>query len=175
MQNNGIKYGLILGGALALTYLVLYMVSPMALLGGAPWLAFIIEIIIVSMAIKAERRARGGIISFKEGLSTGFLTFVVGVLISTIFQYILYNFIAPDFAEQTSEAVMDAMDKFSDYLQEDQLSQLDQLEETLEKNKGVQYTFASLMKGYLFKLIIPGFLIAALSALILKKEPKTFA
>ena len=168
MKNHGVFNGVLMGVALIIYTLVTYLIDPSLMFKW--WLALIVGIaiyvIFMSRAGIATRTDLGGYISWKQALTPTFLTFVVGALIASIFNYILYAFIDPSLTDQmldyTMETTENMMRRFgaADSDIEDALAQVEE--------RGVSMGPLDILKQYVFSLIL-GFIIAAIISAVIKR------
>ena len=111
--NTAVTYGLISGLASVLFSLLLYLggvkwfVSPVAYTG------ILIPIIIAVLAGLKQKKTEGGYLEFSAALKVVFTCFVIGTVISTLFSYILLNFIDVPFrqalAQETTVKMQEVM------------------------------------------------------------------
>ncbi|MGN6492621.1 MAG: DUF4199 domain-containing protein, partial [Agriterribacter sp.] len=114
--NVGLTYGLVCGLASVVFGLILYLggvkwfVSPIAYLG------FLIPIVIAVLAGQKQKKLQDGYLEFSEALKTVFTVFVIGTVIGTLFNYVLFNFIDVPFAQaltqESAEKAQQMMQKF---------------------------------------------------------------
>lgn len=167
MDNPAIKNGLFLGFGIILLYLVLYFISPDALINFSSWAAFILYIYFMYRSAVEERALNGNVLSFGDALKASFLTYVIGALIAVLFSYVLYNFIDPGLVDIAQEKVAEAMEKMSGLLGEEAQEEMEAaLEESMDK---MNYSLPTLLQGYVFSLIF-GFIIALIIAAITKRN-----
>ena len=112
----GFTYGLISGLASVIFSLLLY-------LGGVKWFVnpiayagFLIPIAIAVLAGLKQKKLGEGYLDFAAALKVVFTTFVIGTVISTLFNYVLFNFIDVPFREaltqETAEKAQQMMQNF---------------------------------------------------------------
>ena len=93
------------------------------------------------------------------------LTYLLYAIASTLFTYIMLNFIDPGLLDLAREASIEAMEKLSGMMGEEATQAA--IEE-LEKSN--PYSLPKLGIGLLFSLVFPGAVIALIIGLIVKKE-----
>lgn len=166
--NVGLTYGLICGLASVVFGLVLY-------LGGVKWFVnpiayfgFLIPIIIAVLAGLKQKKLQGGYLEFAEALKVVFTTFVIGALIGTAFNYLLFNFIDVPFREaltqETAEKSQEMMRKFG--------ASQEQIDKAVEDMmKGNNYSLGKQLLGTAFICIFWFIVSLIISAIIKKKKP----
>lgn len=119
IQSNAINYGLYLGGLLALWTILCYAVD-LALLVNFWMFYLVIPIIVISFGVVSVAKSKSlldGFISFKEAFTSYFITIALGVFISTIVSFALFNFIDPDAAIEIKtilvEKIVNTMEGFN--------------------------------------------------------------
>ncbi len=104
MAKPALYYGFLTGIAMILLTLIIYFAN----LSTAKWVAYIGYFILLSgiiLGTKAFRdEFRGGFISYGTALGFGTLTIFFASIISGVFSYVFYQFIAPDALTQLKEA-----------------------------------------------------------------------
>jgi hypothetical protein len=162
--NYSLKWGVIIGIVLVIYTLLLY-VFDLSLNRALGWIANIIMLIAVFLIVKNYRdKINNGLISFGNAFSVSFLTMLFSGIISAIFAYLLYNYIAPE--------LIDKLVAF----QEEKLLSRGIPEDMIEAQINMGRKFMSPGFIALFALggtIIFGAIISLIIALILKKENKT--
>lgn len=165
MENVAVRNGVYMGITLVILNFILYFISIDALLM-AGWIGFIVYIVFMVMAVREERSAQGGLMSFGEGFKSAFLTFAIGSLISVVFSYLLYNFIDPSIVDEIKDITAEQMEKVGEMMGGGSDFE-DQLEKAVDE---INYTLPTMLMGYLFSLIFPGAIIAAILGLIFRKS-----
>jgi len=168
MNNKGFSNGLIAGLITIILLLVIYFIHPESLVKYGAYLGYVIFLIFMYKSGKEARDEAGGLISFGTVLGPIFLTFVLGSLIVTLFNYILYNFIDASLSDIMMEIAMEQIEKMSGFIGEEGVeAAMEEIE-----NSGFQLTIGKSMLNWAFALIIPGIIFALIEAAILKKEDK---
>lgn len=161
-----IKYGCIAGiASVALT--ILFYVTGLnlanmwsAMIAGI--LMLIIFAVVVVMSVKAERKINGGHIGFKEAFINGFICALTAYLISTVYSFIHYNYIEPDFFDKMAEMMQRSMASYG--VPQEQIDKaIDDLLQNKDKIKTFDYTRALI--GVAFCAAY-----AAIVGLVVKKE-----
>jgi hypothetical protein len=167
--NVGLTYGLIGGIAMIVYTLCLYLAGIESFMNFG--LAFLVYAIIITIAVLAgvkQRKLQGGYISFAEALKPVFLTFVLAFLLSTIFNYVLLNYIDTGFRDQmtqaTIEKVEEMMKKFG--------APESEIEKAIERSAGPDnYSIGKMLLGYGMMCIIFCLISLVIAAIIKKNKP----
>ncbi|MBS1748449.1 MAG: DUF4199 domain-containing protein [Bacteroidetes bacterium] len=168
-SNTGLTYGLISGLASILFSLLLY-------LGGVKWFispiaysGILIPIILAVLAGLKQKKTEGGYLEFGSALKTIFTCFVIGTIISTLFSFVLFNFIDVPFrqalTQETTVKMQGIMQKFG--------APQDAIDKATEESlKGNNYTFGKMMLGTAFYCIFWFIVSLIIAAIIKKKKPE---
>ena len=167
LKSSAINYGLYLGLGLAASTIIAYAINLDLLVN--MWYGILIFLGIIALGIISVAKSKSllnGFISFKEAFSSYFLTIFIGLLITTLVSYILFNYIDLEAAEtlkqKTIEATITGMERWN--MQPDAIA---------EAVKGIesqnQYSIGNIAKGFGFYTVILS-IIGLLVALIMKKN-----
>jgi len=173
MENNAVKYGIYSGVASVLFSMVLYFINPSLMFGMAAWIGLLIPVYFMYKAATEEKMENDGYLSFGEALKATFLVAVIAFLISTLYSYVLINFIDPSLVDTIKQQSVEAAEKVAGMFggDEDVLEEMrDQMDE-----QNFAPTLASSLMSYLFTLIIPGFPMALIVSAITKKNNENMA
>ncbi len=169
MQSIVINKGVQLGVVSVVFTLILYMMGGNALSYGG-FLIPIVFIVYMVLAVKAFKASNEGVATFGEALLASWLTALIGGLISTIFTYVLYNFIDPDLQVKATEQAMAMVETFAG----DQMDE-EQYDEMIEKIEGANsFGLTAQITNYI-TMSIMGFIVALIIAAITKKDKSEWA
>lgn len=169
-SNTGLNYGLIAG-------LIITVVSLLQYLGGLDMylspVGYVTYLVVITMAVLAAlkvRRANQGFLEFGEALKVTFTVFALALLIQTIFVFILFNYIDPDFKAAVSQEVMNKseamMKKFG--------ASDEQIQKALDTERhSDQFSAGRVFLGYAITCIV-SFIFCLLISLIVKKSKPAF-
>ncbi|MCG8582350.1 MAG: DUF4199 domain-containing protein, partial [Bacteroidales bacterium] len=131
------------------------------------WISLVISIAFVSWAMMNFRdKQNGGILTYKQGVGLGFITFLVGGIISSIFTYILFAFIDPGLIEELVQKSLEEAMRKSPEIE----GNMDMVEKWTRMF--VNPTAMAIM-GVVMSAI-GGIIISLILAAIFKKEPSVF-
>ncbi len=162
LKSIATNYGLYLGTLLALITVLAYAID-IGLLTNM-WVGIFILIVIIVfgiISVAKTKQAQNGFASFKEAFTSYFITVLLGLLISTLVSYLLFNFIDTDAAEvlkqKTIEQTVQMLEGFN--------SPTDVIDQTVEQIESQnQYSLGNIAKGlagYLVLFSIIGLIVAA--------------
>jgi hypothetical protein len=103
-----VKWGLYLGGVNVAYILVLYLIDVSLLISF--WNSAISLVLLVTfmvLAMKEQRSANGGGLSYGQGVVTGLVVGVISSIIGVLFNAILYNYIDPTLPETIRELTLE--------------------------------------------------------------------
>ncbi|MCW3466799.1 DUF4199 domain-containing protein [Chitinophaga nivalis] len=167
-SNPGIKWGIISGLVLIFLNVISWVAGSSILFA---WWNSIIQLLIFAffgiLAGIEAKKAAGGFISFKDVLKPVFITFIIGTLMITLYQYVLYKFIDPSLVDALKHHIMQATESTLRMMKapQDEIDkQLDELNGT-DFNVGLSKSFMDFLKGIIFY-----FVISVIIALIVRKK-----
>ena len=108
---NAMRFGLIMGGVLVVTSLILYLLGMVDMETGksnflGTLLNFVITIGAIWMGISAYKQGQGGYLSIGDGVKQGLLISLIGGIIVGIYTLIFFQFIEPDMLENMREMAL---------------------------------------------------------------------
>jgi len=168
-QQTWIKYGLILSLAtIGLTILFFYLVD-IGLFKQSLILYGAIVLFMVLAGLEYRKNNQNTML-YGEAFKVTFLTTLLGMVISSVFSYVLMNFIDPELVDIMVEKTIDSTESFmrSVGAPEDQIDQaLDQLETEMP----LQFTLAGTLKN-MINIVIISAILSAIVSIFLRKEEK---
>ena len=90
-RNVGITYGLITGLVLIIISLIQYLGGIKAFMSPLGYLVYIVLIVMAVLAAQKQKGLNGGFLEFPEALKVTFTVFALGLLMQTIFTFILFQ------------------------------------------------------------------------------------
>ena len=163
VKKNGINFGIITGVISVLTTTLIYVID--LKLFTSWWLGILSLLIYLVLGIilmtKTKKELEGQFV-FKDAFTTYFICAVVGILISVIFNIILFNFIDPAAKEiikdLTIKTMVDMMNKFGA-----PAASINEALKSLKEND--QFSIGNLLKGALTSILVSsvfGLILAAI-------------
>ncbi|MCK5400575.1 MAG: DUF4199 domain-containing protein [Flavobacteriaceae bacterium] len=170
IKSSAKNYGLYLGGLLALLTALVYAVNLDLMIN--MWYSIFILLLIIVFGIISVAKAKGlleGYITFKQSFTSYFLTILIGLVISTVVSYLIFNIIDPEAAnvikEKTIEASIAMMEGFG--------APAETIAEAVDKmEKDNQFSVGNVVKSLAIQLVIFS-VIGLIVAAIMKKNPET--
>ncbi len=171
-QNASIVWGVGLGVISSIVTLIIWMVD-VTFLGN--WMyglsILVISIVVLVLATKARRKQLGGYITFKEAMLACFSTYIVSLVISIIFSFVLYNVIDPELGTTMKTVAVENTSKMLENFGMDE----DAMEEALVNVEEADYSYgAAKAGGNLLWGALVGAIISAIIALVIRKEKPIF-
>ncbi|RZJ67771.1 MAG: DUF4199 domain-containing protein [Flavobacterium sp.] len=115
IKKNGTTYGIIIGVVGILSATIVYALQ----LYTAWWLSvlgLVISIALYCVMLSKTKKEMGGVFSFKQAFTTFFIAAVLAILIGTLYNVVLYNFVDPGakeiVKEQSIKATVSIMEGF---------------------------------------------------------------
>ena len=161
-----LNYGLLLGligvvfGVMLYTQKMHYETSTAVIV-----ISIVILAAIIFLGVNAFKKANGGYLTISEALKVGVGIALVGAIISLIYQFVLTNFIEPDFMDKAMEIAKPKAFEQNPNMTEEQWDQ------AVEMQKGfawIQYPVGLIMNS------IFGLVIGLIVGLILKKSKPSY-
>ncbi|MFD2550628.1 DUF4199 domain-containing protein [Bizionia sediminis] len=167
-KSNATNYGLYLGGILALLTALGYAIS--LDLFTQWWFGIAIIVLIIAFGTLSAIKSRAllnGFISFKAAFSSFFITLLIGLVISSVVSFLIFNIIDPEAATILQEKAIEAqVEMMRNFGTPDEAMAV--IVEELEKQEHI-YSLKNLLQALAFQLV--GYSIVGLIvALVVKKE-----
>ncbi|MFN9582130.1 MAG: DUF4199 domain-containing protein [Bacteroidota bacterium] len=170
ITQHGLKWGLISGLAGIILYTLVYAINRGYLVSfGVGAFMLLVSILLLIYPIYLYRKENGGLLTFKDAFLLSILIFAGSSLLSTIYQFMLYNVIDPTLPEfiknSTIEKTVAMMEKFG--------ADQEAVDKTLEElnNQDFNFSGSRLGQSYLLGLLFGAF-ISLIVAAIFRKQPK---
>ena len=168
IKKNGVSFGIISGVVASLITATIYAID--LNLFTAWWitvLSITISIVIAVVLLTKTKNELKGVFPFKDAFTTYFISAVIGILISVVFNIILFNFIDPSAKDTIKEIsikyAVGMMEKFNT-----PASTINEAVKKLQEND--PFSIIELLKGSVFSIIFSA-LFGLLLALIFKSKP----
>lgn len=168
-KSIAMNYGLYLGGILSLLTVTAYAIN--LDLFTKWWFGIAMMILIIVLGIMSSMKSRsisGGYINFKGAFSSFFITILVGLVISTVVSYIIFNIVDPEASGILQEKILTSQVEMMRGFGAPEES-IAQIVEQAEKQENM-YSLGNIAQALAFQLV--GFSVVGLIvALVVKKEP----
>jgi hypothetical protein len=171
IKKNGINFGIITGVISVLITSSIYIVDLSLMTKWWLGLTILAVYIVIGCVLLAKtKKDLGGFMSFKEGFTTYFISALIGIAISVIFNILLFNVIDPEAAvtlkEMTLKSTADMMKNFG--------APTSEIKKAIEKMEDYdQFSTLEQLKGSIWSIVgasIFGLILAA----IFKKDKPVF-
>lgn len=152
IKKNGITYGVMIGIASALVTATIYAVD--LNLFTAWWmgiLGIVISLTISIILLSKTKKDLNGVFPFKDAFTTYFIAAVIGILISTTFNIVLFNVIDPGAKDTLSEIMI----KYTIGMLQKFGTPASAINEAVAKMKeNNPYSTFELLKGSVFAMVV---------------------
>lgn len=171
IKKNGINFGILTGVISVLITSSIYIVDLSLMTKWWLGLTILAVYIVIGCVLLAKtKKDLGGFMSFKEGFTTYFISALIGIAISVIFNILLFNVIDPEAAvtlkEMTLKSTADMMKNFG--------APTSEIKKAIEKMEDYdQFSTLEQLKGSIWSIVgasIFGLILAA----IFKKDKPVF-
>jgi hypothetical protein len=170
--NTGLKWGGYAGVAYVFITYFLFLIfkDAQCVIGPYSMIPYCSMIIFMIIAGLEKRKLMGGFISFRTALKNTFLVLVITTLVFAFFQYALYNFMQPALKESVKQFTLHYVDLFLSKMKYNQ----DQYDEMIAayKNSSSEMPLFRILQQSVVSIVF-GFFWAAVTALIVRRKPKT--
>ena len=165
-----IQYGLLSGGIAILIFIVLYILGAEYFLSPFAWISsYLLPVLFAVLGGIAIKRKNNGYLNFNEALKVSFGVLVITGLLSTLFSFLIFNYLDVAFADRmkqlTVEKAQEAMIRFK--------VPENEMEKALDKiSEQDIYSIGSLTKSFAYVCILYFIEALIISAIIKKKKPE---
>jgi hypothetical protein len=162
VKKNGITFGIITGVISILMTATIYALDISLFVSMAVGFSMIAVYLIIGIVLLSKtKKELNGVFSYKEAFTTYFISAVIGILISVLFNILLFNIIDPGAQDTLKElsikSTVETMEKW-----DVPSTEIKKAVEKLETTN--QFSTVELLKGSIFTIIfsaIFGFILAA--------------
>jgi peptidoglycan/LPS O-acetylase OafA/YrhL len=167
-----LQYGMIAALAYLLVFVVMYLVGTSAFTNyGLSFLTMLIPVVFAVLACRKQKTFNGGYLSFKEALRLSFGILVLASLVTTLFSYVLFNFIDKPFAESLKQVTVEKTQEFMSKMGTPQDATDKAVRDIMEKDF---FSLGTLIQNFMTVCIL-NFIIALIIAAIVKKKKPEFS
>ena len=170
ISNVGLRNGIMYGGSIAIISLILFFINPLFLLKF--YITFPIGLFLITFfCIKAGREERNldadGLLSYGDALLTMIITIVTGVLIYSVVEYCIYNFLWTDYADAVRQEAINTDESVAKFINPEAEIPEEAIEELNKQD--FSYGIGSLVLAWLTASIL-GTIYALILALFVRKN-----
>ncbi len=162
LERPAVRNGVIAGLGTSCLALVLYLISALSFFAFAGILTTILVIIFMVRAVR-EERVDLDYLSFNGALNSAFVVYLIATLLYSIFYFVLFNFIDPTLIDIQKEILAEIFVGLGRFFGEDFVEQTMDALDARDQSYGLGTAI------WLFvQQLIPGFIIAAIIAAVMK-------
>lgn len=168
LKSRAINFGIYLGIGLSVLFFLAYFFDLDLFVNF--WYGISIYFIVIifgTISIFKTKINSNGFLSFKDAFSVYFLTILIGLIISSLLSYMIFNFIDPDSADVLKEKSIDKMVEVLEKMNKPK----EEIDTTINNAKtGNLYSISNVFQGLIFSYLIPLSIIGLLVAAAMKKN-----
>ncbi|RYZ85926.1 MAG: DUF4199 domain-containing protein [Proteobacteria bacterium] len=166
IKKNGVSYGIGLAVLSILTTTVVYALS----LYSAWWInisMMLLYVVVFIVLLIKTKKEMNGLITFKEAFTTYFIAMVIMLVVSTLFNIVLYNFVDPGATEVMKEEIIRSTVSFMESMN----TPAEAINKTVEDlQKQDNFSIVAQLKGLAIAICV-GSIFGLILALIFKSRP----
>ncbi|MFD1064221.1 DUF4199 domain-containing protein [Winogradskyella litorisediminis] len=169
LKSNALNFGLYLGVILAAINIIVYVID--IKLYSSLWVAAVSIVTIITLgtiSCNSSKKLLGGFMSFKEAFTSYFITVAVGLFISTIIYFVLFNFVDPESAQVLAEMQIDGQVEMMENFGAPQES-IDEAVAKMKENN--PFSIGNQILGYAIFLTIMSLIGLIVAAITKRKDP----
>lgn len=169
LRKSAINYGLYIGVILSAFTIIGYIVDLTILTKW--WLGLILFLVILALGIVSVAKGKsilGGFMSFKQAFTSWFLTIVVGLVISTTVNILIFNIVDPEAAEILKEMTIESAVSMMENFNAPQ-SEIDKAVADMENDN--QFGAVNLLKSLVYQFLFYAVIGLIVAAVMKKKDP----
>ena len=147
--------------------LVFYFINPAFMVSWGSWISYAVILYFMYKTIMDIRNDSGGFITLGDAFKNSWIASIIGLSVSSLFSYVLINYIDPSLLDIIREEQVKALEKMGEWFsipEEELQTQISAIEDTNP------FSAAKFFMGLLISFILPGSLIALIMAAIFKKN-----
>lgn len=168
-QNVLVQYGLFSAIASLLFFVVLYLLGSESFVSPLAWLSMAVPVVFAVLACLKARRENDGFLSFREALKISFAIFVLTGIVTSLFSFILFNYIDPAFADSMKQVTIEQTQKMMAGFKVPQEEIDKAINKMISENL---YSFGKIIQSFLFGCILYFIFSLIIAAIVKKKKPE---
>jgi hypothetical protein len=166
-----LQYGLFSALASLLVFVLMYIGGTEAMGSPVAFATWLVPVVIAVLACRKAKAENDGFLEFKDALKISFGVMVASTLATSVFSYLLYNYIDLPFGERMVQLTMEKTTQFMEKLGSPQ----DAIDKAMkEVTFDSLFSLKKVFQGFMFGCIF-NFIIALIVAAIMKKKKPEFA
>jgi len=163
-----LQFSLLSAGVGILFYVLLYLSGAEYFLSLWAYLAYVIYILFAVLACISDKKINGGYIEFSEALKISFGIFAITSFATTIFSYVLLNFIDTDFRVALDRYSIEAVEKMMTRFGVPQ-EEIDKAIKTAQNTDN--FSIGNMLLSFAFTCILWFLFSLIIAAIVKKKKP----
>lgn len=168
LKSNAKNFGIYLGIGLSVMFFLAYFLDLDMFVNFWYGISiYFIAIIFGTIAVIKTKVSLNGFLSFKNAFSVYFLSILIGLTISSLLSYIIFNFMDTDSAEILKEKSIEKMIEVLDQIKKSQ-EEIDTAVNTAKS--GNLYSISNVFQGLIFNYLVPLSIIGLLIAAAMQKS-----
>jgi hypothetical protein len=168
-SNPLVQYGLLSAATGLIAYIGLYLGGVKAMTSPIAFMMNLLPIVFAVLACLAAKKQGGGYLEFGKALQTSFAVFVITGIATSLFSYILFNFIDLEFKQAMQQASIEMTEKMMKKFGAPQ-DQIDKaMDEAMKKDS---FSFGNVMLGFAFSCFLYFLFSLIIAAIVKKKNPE---
>lgn len=168
-SNVLLQYGLFSAIASLLFFVVLYLLGSESFVSPLAWLSMAVPVVFAVLACLKAKRENDGFLSFREALKISFGIFVFTGIVTSLFSFILFNFIDPAFADSMKQVTIEQTQKMMAGFKVPQEEIDKAINKMISEN---MYSFGKIIQSFLFGCILYFIFSLIIAAIVKKKKPE---
>jgi hypothetical protein len=169
IKKNGVTFGIILGLFSVLFTTAIYVID--LKLFTSWWIGIVSIVIAITIGVvlvSKTKKQLNGVLPFKDAFTVYFIAALIGTIISTVYNYVLFNIVDPGAKETIKEITM----KYTSDMMEKMGAQSAQINETMQKlSETDNYTIGNMLFGLAIALVFQAIFGLILAAIFKSKSP----
>lgn len=168
LKSHAINFGIYLGISLSVLFFLAYFFDLDLFVNFWYGISiYLIAIVFGTISIIKTKISLNSFISFKNAFSMYFLTILIGLTISSLVSYVIFNFIDSDSADILKEKSIEKMVEVLEKINKPQ----EEINTTVDNAKsGNLYSISNVFQGLIFNYLVPLSIIGLLVAATMKKN-----
>jgi low affinity Fe/Cu permease len=167
-SNVGLTYGLVTGLIVCIITLVQYLGGINTYLSPIGFVVYLVLIVIAVLAGLKQKKINGGYLEFGHALKVTFSVVASALLLQTLFNYVLLNYIDVPFKQALAQEALNRTEEFMRKFGTSD-SKIDEIMDQARQKDS--FSFGSMILGYALWCIVWFLVCLIISAIIKKNKP----
>lgn len=169
VTNPLVQYGILSAVIGLIAYIGLYLGGVKAMTSPIAFVLNLLPIVFAVLACIAAKKQDGGYLAFGKALKISFGVFVFTGIATSLFSYVLFNFIDLEFKQAMQQASLEMTEKMMKKFG----ASTDQIDKAMnEAMKKDSFSFGNVMLGFAFTCFLYFLFSLIIAAIVKKKNPE---